>query len=621
MKPSRNSHARLAVIIFGSVLLEAATLMATSRKVISPAKLTDQNLKSQKLVTVPSSSKPLVEPSEHRELSGIPSTIEEKGAWAAEVPMYAALAFKSRVPPCTRCVVTICFQFAVIYFALALCRTYHEITGSAKGQLEAALRSAAQTLTYGPMICVLLLACRMQAEHSSHGKAEPQVWVQKCMYTLTFSVLMSTLLVLLIRLFSDEPLQLKGNPFDVERPFRGSSVGEPYWGWDQPLEEACSNGYRIAFYALTSIRYLVLLALFGGLGGVIVGIYTYLTHDGAPSMAIMCTIILAIAFFSTQLVVAVCSSISEFTRVDFPQVVGMMHASNTIVDFAPMLAVLFLAAHMRALQHDATLDDWVHNCMAASTGAMCVAALLAILVPLQLGATLKTNRLTSELRFELPKSVLGLGYIFIVMRYACMVCFYGGAIGVIKSIFVFESPGPMATVPVSLEEQCVVNLTCQFFLVYFLVTLVLTASEVTGGTSPIEKWSLFPAIEGARWTVAFAPMLSIIFMTTRMHALSVTSETGAPPAWVQDGMCLATWSLQMCGLSCLATDLFMAKPETSEHGKLVNKFKNWRIGLIIIVLRYIALLLMCRGLFAVIIDLLAWTPDSASAISLSLKLP
>jgi hypothetical protein len=432
---------------------------------------------------------------------------------------------------------------------------------------------------------------------------------------------MSTLLVLAIRLVSDEPLQLQGNLFDVERPFRGSSMGEPYWGWDRPLEEACSDGYRIALYALTCIRYLVLCALFVGLAGVIYGIYTYLTPDSknderAPSVAVMCTIILAIAFFSTQLVIAVCCSISEFTRVDFPKINGMMHASATIVDFAPMLAVLFLAAHMRALQHDATLDDWVHHCMAASTGAMCVAALLAILVPLQLGASLKTNRLTSELIFQLPKSMRGFGYILIVMRYACMVCFYGGAIGVIKSIFVFESPGPMATLPVSLEEQCVVNLTCQFFLVYFLVTLVLTASEITGGTSPIEKWSLFPAIEAARWAVAYAPMLSIIVLTTRMHSMLVFGET--PPAWVQDGMCLATWSLQMCCLSCLATDLFMAKPETDDTGKVLNRFRNWHIGVIVTIVRYIVLLLMYRGAVAIIVGLLTWAPENKQVLAWAL---
>lgn len=517
---------------------------------------------------------------------------------------------------CMHCIVIISCQFAVVYIALALCRTYHEITGIAKGQLESALRAAGQTLTYGPMICVLFLACRLQTECFSKAAQEPQLWVQACMYVLTTSVLFSTLLVLLTRMVSDEPLRLNSNVFDVERPFAGSSVGEPYWGWDLPHRE-CSSAGKFAFYGLTSMRYMVLCALYGGLAGVICSVCASLptasrglSDDAFPAMAVMCTIILAIAFFSTQLVIAVCSSISEFTRLDFPQVVGMMHASATVVDFAPMLAVLFLTAHLRALQHNAELEDWVQNCMAASTGAMCLAALLATLVPLQLGATLKTSRLTNEVVFERPKAMLGLGYIFMVMRFICMLVFYGGALAIIKSIFVFESPGPMATMPVSSTEQCVVNLTCQFFLVYFLMTLVLTASEVTGGTSPVDTWNLYPAIEAARWTVTFAPMLSIVFLASKMQSL-VADKTSAVHPGVEDAMCLATWCLQLCCLSGLAADPFMAKIETDEDGKVVNKFRNLHVGAIFVAARYISLFCMIRCVAVVMVGFFTLVPGSA----------
>merc|ERR1719171_1567228 len=216
-----------------------------------------------------------------------------------------------------------------------------------------------------------------------------------------------------------------------------------------------------------------------------------------------------------------------------------MHTSSAIVDFAPALAVVFLVAHMRALQHGAVLDDWVKNCMAASTGAMCITALLAILVPLQLGASLTKQKSTHEIILERPKETLGLGYIFIVMQYACMFVFYGCALGVAQSVYTFQSPGPMVTSPVSTSEQCVINLTCQFLLVYFLVCLMLTASEVVGWTSPLEKWGLYPAIDSMRLTVAFAPMLSMIFLGTRMHLLLAFGRTGAPPDHVHNAMCFA----------------------------------------------------------------------------------
>merc|ERR1719230_1900653 len=108
----------------------------------------------------------------------------------------------------------------VIYIALALVRTYHDLRGTPHGKLEAGLRAAAQTLTYGPMLCVLFIACRMRVEFLSDGKGQPQQWVQNCMYALTFAVLASTLLVLVVPFVTGKPVALKEGG-DLERPELG----------------------------------------------------------------------------------------------------------------------------------------------------------------------------------------------------------------------------------------------------------------------------------------------------------------------------------------------------------------------------------------------------------------
>merc|ERR1719487_958349 len=99
--------------------------------------------------------------------------------------------------------------------------------------------------------------------------------------------------------------------------------------------------------------------------------------------------ILAVVFFSTQLVIAICRTYEEFTGQDFPRVVGLMNAAATTVEFAPMLSILFLAARMRALQHDSQPQPWAQNCMYFATFSMCLTALLAIAVPLAMGGTMK----------------------------------------------------------------------------------------------------------------------------------------------------------------------------------------------------------------------------------------
>merc|ERR1719253_1075231 len=116
----------------------------------------------------------------------------------------------------------------------------------------------------------------------------------------------------------------------------------------------------------------------------------------------MCTMILAVVFFATQLVIAICRSYAELTGVEFPKVIGLMNAACTTVEFAPMLAILFLAARMRALQHDGQPQEWAQNCMYFATYSLCATAILACAVPVVLGGTMKTNPVTKEATFEVP---------------------------------------------------------------------------------------------------------------------------------------------------------------------------------------------------------------------------
>merc|ERR1740130_1339304 len=294
------------------------------------------------------------------------------------------------------------------------------------------------------MLCVLFIACRMRVEFLSGGKDQPQMWVQNCMYALTFAVLASTLLVLAMPLVTGKPLALKEGSCDLEQP------------------EASEGGSKMVFLGLTAARYLILLGLYGGLAGVIVGICIYLPPGATdlnklppPAPAVMCTMILAVVFFATQLVIALCNSYAEFTGVEFPKVIGLMNAACTTVEFAPMLAILFLAARMRALQHDGQPQAWAQNCMYYSTFAMCMTTVLSIAVPLAMGGTMRTNPITKESKFEVPNPMLG--YALVALRYICMLGFYGGAV-------------------------------------------------------PLEQWKLFTAIDSAKSTLAFAPMLSILFV-------------------------------------------------------------------------------------------------------------
>jgi len=492
-------------------------------------------------------------------------------------------------------------QYMLVFTALAVCRSYHEFSGTPKGSAEAGLRAAAQTVTYGPMLCVLFIACRMRVEFLSDGKGQPQMWVQNCMYGVTFAVLGSTLAVLLVPLVTGKPVALKAGSSDMEKP-----------------DEVEEGGSKATFYALSAVRYLILLGLYGGLAGVIVGICTYLPAGEtdlmklpAPAPAVMCTMILAVLFFVTQLVIAGCRTYTEFTGTQMGQVVDVMNAAAATVEFGPMLAVLFLSARMRALQHDGQPQLWAQHCMYASTGALGMTTILAVVVPLALGGKMHINEKTNERTFEVENPTLGMA--LVAVRYISMLCFYGGAVAVAVSIFKFEAPaGPEHTLPVSPTVQCVVNLTVQFFFVYLMVIIMATVSELSGGKYPLENHRFYAALQAAKTTVAFCPMLSILFVTTRMYALLITDKKGAPQAWVQDGMFMATWALLISFVVCLATGCVMDDVEMDEDGNVTNKFSNQYVGIGMTVVRYLAMLLLYGGIVTVIVGLFKMTPENAN---------
>merc|ERR1719502_345076 len=141
---------------------------------------------------------------------------------------------------------------------------------------------------------------------------------------------------------------------------------------------------------------------------------------------------------------------------------------------------------------------------------------------------------------------------------------------------------------------------------------MLTVSEVSGGRYPLETYKFYAAIDSAKATLAFAPMLSILFVTTRMYALLITDKKGAPQAWVQDGMYMATWSLLISFLMCLATGLVMDKVETDEDGNVVNKFSNQYVAIAVTVVRYLSMLLLYGGMVMVIVGLFVMTPETAN---------
>merc|ERR1719247_2590976 len=231
---------------------------------------------------------------------------------------------------------------------------------------------------------------------------------------------------------------------------------------------------------------------------------------------------------------------------------ALMTATQSI-NFAPMLAVLFIAARMRALQLDpvnGAPQSWAQNCFFACTYALALQTCLCVAIPVVLGGKAKKGNVEGDMEYEVNNT--GIAAALTVVRFLITISIYVGFSCVIYSIYTIEHPaGPQYTPPISVTMKCVINLTGQFFTVYFGLWVCQTAKDFLG--MQLTKTTQF--MENAKATIAFCPMLAILFVGTRMRALLITNNRGAPQGWVQDGMYMATWAVLIQFLMVLLVGL------------------------------------------------------------------
>merc|ERR1719398_601771 len=109
--------------------------------------------------------------------------------------------------------------------------------------------------------------------------------------------------------------------------------------------------------------------------------------------------------------------------------------------------------------------------------------------------------------------------------------------------------------------QCVINLTVQFFTVYLGLWIAQTVKDFLNYDLP----RLTELMMDAQATIAFCPMLAILFVGTRMRALQLTSNRGAPPGWAQDGMYMSTWAVLIQFLMVVLVPLATGQPTTCDR--------------------------------------------------------
>merc|ERR1719201_1056878 len=509
------------------------------------------------------------------------------------------------------CILNLTLQYIVIYTALGICRTVLDFQGVAhkSSQVHAALKHASETMFYAPMVCMLFVGFRMRVLQLTKGTGNPPEYVQIAMRSVAYSILANTLVVLLIPVFSSSEVEL-----EETGEMKTKTDGNPF---ESPV---------IAFI-FNVLRYLIVLGLYAGVGVVVYGLYVFeppssVWEGPVPSVspAMNCTTILTATFFMIYFLQAVSRTYSQYMggNTFVGKFEEVMHRAADTLGMAPMLCALFLAARMRALQMDPLHghpQKWAQNCFYACSVALVVQACIAVVVPLLLNGKVAKGKYEGDMSVDVAEPESMASKAMTAVRFLIMLSLYLGAIAVVCSVFTIQHPeGKELTPPLSPTMQCVLNLAFQYFLIYALLWIFITLKDFTG----FELTSAMQAIETAKSTVAFAPMIAVLFIATRMRALRITDNKGAPQGWVQDGMYLATWSILIQFIMCLIMPLFTGKPYTPDTlDAPVSKDKetnvsNYYGALAVSIVRYTALIALMGGIATVAVGVFMMTPETAN---------
>jgi hypothetical protein len=322
---------------------------------------------------------------------------------------------------------------------------------------------------------------------------------------------------------------------------------------------------------------------------------------------------LCFQYFAVYLGIAVMTTYHQFRSASelTKKIQGTLQLCQNTVSFAPMLCILFIGARMRALQIDPVSGNpqkWAQTCFYLCAYSVLVQCVVLLMIPLALDGKLNKGSTEGDVTFTVENETLYA--IMNAVRYVCMLSLYGGFTAVIYSVCVIKNPnGP--TPAVSPAMQCVMNLTIQFFFVYLMLWVFVTAKQFTEGLNDFFDVAI-PTLDSARATVQFCPMLSILFVGLRMRALQITDQKGAPQGWAQQGMFLSTYSVMVQVVMVLALPLFTRSvPKMDGDGNVVPEGTGI-LATTLVALRYLAFVALYGGAITVVTAVFLITPETAT---------
>merc|ERR1740129_1995957 len=111
------------------------------------------------------------------------------------------------------------------------------------------------------MLCVLFIGARIRALQIDPKNGAPQAWAQWCFYLCAYSVLVQTVMVIVV-------------PYLGGKCEKGDCEGDVTFTFE--------GGMKTFAMVIDGVRYLLVLALYGGFTAVVCSVFMIEAKDGKP---------------------------------------------------------------------------------------------------------------------------------------------------------------------------------------------------------------------------------------------------------------------------------------------------------------------------------------------------
>lgn len=270
-------------------------------------------------------------------------------------------------------------------------------------------------------------------------------------------------------------------------------------------------------------------------------------HIAEPvSTSMRCIINLVTQFFVVSIAVFIVKALSHCGVLERKTTLKSLIEVGRTIFFVPMLVVLFLAVRMHAVHLTQGNPDkyglpqwWVKDSM-----IFCSWAVLWLSVLVFIGASIWGAQWQEEARGNqrsLGNQVLSMAcrvVTFVIYGCITLIC-----VGINNMQAPQELWGDHHTFPVNTVSNCTVVLSVTYFMVYLAQVIGKVGNEFGVFGQPQRFGKPQDILKTATMTVAFAPMLCVLMISTRLRAYQINPLKGDPQPWVKVSLYVCTFSV------------------------------------------------------------------------------